>query len=221
MVKQMSRTKIELPTPKRKGGIPIRDAILKRRTSREITNASLSLQDLSQLLWTTYGIIGKDEDGNTVYRVVPSAGAVFPLLLYVVMQEGLYLYDAEHNSLELKKDGDLRSKLGYEGLYSPNREAIRVASHIVILAVDNLLAIKASPIMEDVLRFVHLEAGHATQNFILQAVEFGLGTTTITSFDLKKVYRVLELPLNHRPIYILPVGRPKERTSSGLANHRI
>lgn len=79
--------------------------------------------------------------------------------------------------------------------------------HISIAA--GFIAIKAYPIMKDVLRFVHLEEGHATQNFFLQPVEFGLGTTTITSFDLKKIYEVLKLPLNHRPIYILPIGSPK------------
>jgi nitroreductase len=130
------------------------------------------------------------------------------------MEEGLYLYVAGQNLLELAWEGDLRSKLGYEGLYNPNRKAIRVASHTMVIAMNTPLAMEISPLTEDNLKFVYLEAGHAAQNFILQAVDLGLGTTTITSFDLKRVYRLLRLPLEHRPIYIMPVGSPRESAPS-------
>jgi len=70
--------------------------------------------------------------------------------------------------------------------------------------------LKATPLFENAVRFVHLEAGHATQNLILQATSFGLGVCTITSYQIAIFYEALKLPLNHRPIYILPIGFPKE-----------
>ncbi|MDH5732452.1 MAG: nitroreductase family protein [Candidatus Bathyarchaeota archaeon] len=77
------------------------------------------------------------------------------------------------------------------------------------MAVDNRRALKATPLLENALRFVHIEAGHATQNLILQAVSFGLGVCTITSYQVATVYEVLKLSRDHRPIYILPIGFPK------------
>ncbi|MFX1250911.1 MAG: nitroreductase family protein [Promethearchaeota archaeon] len=56
-----------------------------------------------------------------------------------------------------------------------------------------------------------LEAGHATQNLILQAACHRLGVCTITSYQLGSVYESLKLPREHRPIYLLPIGFPKRQ----------
>jgi SagB-type dehydrogenase family enzyme len=57
-------------------------------------------------------------------------------------------------------------------------------------------------------RYVHLEAGHAAQNLLLQAVALGLGAVPIGAFDDARVQGVLGLPSDHEPLYLIPVGNP-------------
>jgi SagB-type dehydrogenase family enzyme len=58
-------------------------------------------------------------------------------------------------------------------------------------------------------RYVHMEAGHAAQNLLLEAVALGLGSVLVGAFHDDEVRRVLSLPTDHRPIYLLPVGHPR------------
>jgi SagB-type dehydrogenase family enzyme len=58
-------------------------------------------------------------------------------------------------------------------------------------------------------RYVHIEAGHVAQNIHLQAVALGLSSVPIGALSDDEVQRVLSLPQNHEPIYIIPVGHPK------------
>jgi SagB-type dehydrogenase family enzyme len=57
-------------------------------------------------------------------------------------------------------------------------------------------------------RYVHLEAGHVGQSLLLQAVALGLGGVPIGAFDDAGVRRVLNLPTDHEPLYLIPIGRP-------------
>ena len=59
-------------------------------------------------------------------------------------------------------------------------------------------------------RYVNLEAGHAAQNVLLQASVMGLGAVPVGAFDDNGVMDVLGLPADHRPLYLIPVGRPAE-----------
>ena len=59
-------------------------------------------------------------------------------------------------------------------------------------------------------RYVHLEAGHAAQNVLLQAVAMRLGAVPVGAFDDERVQDVLGVPGDHAPLYLIPVGRPAE-----------
>jgi SagB-type dehydrogenase family enzyme len=58
-------------------------------------------------------------------------------------------------------------------------------------------------------RYVHLEAGHAAQNLLLQAVALGLGAVPIGAFSDDEVKEALSLPENYQPLYLISVGHPK------------
>jgi len=102
-------------------------------------------------------------------------------------------------------ENDLRGDLWQAGL---RQDALRQASAIfVIAAVYERTEAKYGERAE---RYVHLEAGHAAQNMLLQAVALELGAVPIGAFYDDLVQDALGLPADHRPLYLIPVGHPLE-----------
>ncbi|OGO19260.1 MAG: nitroreductase [Chloroflexi bacterium RBG_16_48_8] len=189
-----------LPTPIMDGELSLERALRNRRSVREFTDEPLSIDEISQLLWAAQGIT--DPRG---YRTAPSAGALYPIELYVVSEEGLSHYDPQDHSLTLIQEGDLRAELCNAAL---NQEPISEAPvTFVLTVVYERVEVKYGPARSP--RYVHLEAGHAAQNLLLQAVSLDLGATPIGAFEDKRVQSLLGLPSHHEPLYLIPVGRPQ------------
>jgi len=176
-----------------------------RRSIREYADSPLTKDVVMKLLWAGQGITGA-----MGARTAPSAGAFYPLSLYLVagkvtdLSSGLYKYLPAENSLTQIKDKDLRSGLA-EAAY--NQQFIQTASiDIVVAAIYEKTAEKYGTRAE---RFVHMEAGHAAQNIVLEATALDLGSVTVGGFDDGKVAITLGLPRNENPLYIIPVGRKK------------
>jgi len=188
---------VELPPPQIEGKVSVEQALLERRSVREFTEEDLTWGEISQILWASQGITEK----RCGLRTAPSAGALYPLKLYVVKREGVYHYLPQGHKLEKTLEGDLRFSLSRAAL---GQRAVREApADIVITAVYQRTQRKYR---ERGIRYVHLEAGHAAQNIHLQVVALGLGSVPIGAFNDSEVQRVLRLPQNHEPIYIIPVG---------------
>jgi hypothetical protein len=100
---------IALPPPQREGGIPLMEAISKRRSEREFACTELPLPMLSTLLWTAYGV--NRPDGG---RTAPSALNAQEVDIYVALPSGAYIYDAGENLLQLIAASDLRRVTGYQ-----------------------------------------------------------------------------------------------------------
>jgi SagB-type dehydrogenase family enzyme len=111
----------------------------------------------------------------------------------------------ERQELEVVDDGDLRQPL-YEAALQ--QEAVRQAAAVfVVTAVYERTEQKYGA--ERTPRYVHLEAGHAAQNLLLQAVALGLGAVPIGAFQDEEVQDVLGIPADHAPLYLIPVGHPR------------
>jgi SagB-type dehydrogenase family enzyme len=204
---------MKLPEHRFKEGKSVEDLLKLRKTVRTFSDREVDLPLVSQLLWALQGVtyVEKLPDKKRAFhRTYPSAGKTYPLEAYLAFSGGLYRYEPRRHELQLMNDEDVRGKLAEAAAAPLNKEAIRVAPLTIILAADNNRALKATPLLENAVRFVHLEAGHATQNLILQAASLGLGVCTITSYNVAMVYETLKLPREHRPIYLLPVGFPKD-----------
>ncbi len=189
-----------LPEPSTAGPISFEETLFRRRSVREFSPEKLSMSDISQLLWAAQGIT--DARG---FRTAPSAGALYPLELYVVLEGGVFHYDPHDHSMTIVRVGDLRSDLYNVAL---RQEAVLNAPMVLIVtAVFSRTEAKygrdRSP------RYVHLEAGHAAQNVLLQAVSLGLGAVPIGAFEDNRVQEVLGLPGDHEPLYLIPVGHTK------------
>jgi SagB-type dehydrogenase family enzyme len=187
---------INLPSPAQKGKMSLEEALKKRESVRSFSSDPLTKEDLSQLLWAVQGITR-----NWGARTAPSAGALFPLEIYVVLKEGFFRYSPKGHNLIRIIQQDLRNTLSKAAL---GQNCIGEAPAVfVIAAVYERTSRKYGNRAE---RYVKMEAGHAGQNLLLQAVSLGLGAVPVGAFQDEQVQQALHLPVNHEPLYLIPVG---------------
>lgn len=191
---------IPLPSPTLKGEISLEETLALRRSVRSFTTEALTMAEIGQLLWAAQGVT-RDWGGRTA----PSAGALYPLEVYAATADGLYHYVPQGHKLLVESTADLRPALWSAGL---KQDAIRQAPAVfVIAAVYARTEVKYGARAE---RYVHLEAGHAAQNLLLQAVALELGGVPIGAFYDDQVQAALSLPSDHAPLYLIPIGHPQE-----------
>ncbi len=162
----------------------------------QILRTSLTLEQIGQLAWSAQGL---DEGGR--YRTAPSAGATYPLELFVITVEGMFHYVPAKNVLEKFASQDLRATLTSAAW---GQEFIRAAPLTLIFAAE--FSRTTGRYDKRGLRYVYMEAGHAAQNVHLQAEALGLGSVAIGAFDDAAVSTVLSLPDNLEPIYMVTAG---------------
>jgi SagB-type dehydrogenase family enzyme len=188
---------IVLPTPLLEGPLSLEEAILGRRSVRAYGDQPLTLGEISQLLWSAQGVT--DPRG---FRTAPSAGALYPLELYLVLAEGVYHYEESVHQLTSIQQGDVRADLCEAAL---GQDAVRDAPAVVVITAVYARTISKYG-SERGPQYVHLEAGHAAQNLLLQAVSLELGAVPIGAFYDQQVQEVLGIPADHQPLYLIPVG---------------
>ncbi len=195
--------KEKLPEPSYDSNVSVEEALMKRRSVRDYTGEPLTLSEVSQLLWAAQGIT--DAKG---FRTAPSAGALYPLEVYVVvgdvqnLAQGVYRYEPEQHELVKTMDGDRRAQLA--GAALGQAWIKKGAIVIVFTAIYERTTQKYG---NRGIRYVHIEAGHAAQNLCLQATALDLGTVTVGAFHDDQVKESLNLSGDKQPLYILPVGR--------------
>jgi SagB-type dehydrogenase family enzyme len=194
---------LTLPTPLYDSETSVEEALLERRSVRSYTDEPLTLAEVSQLLWAAQGITSSSGG-----RTAPSAGALYPLEIYLLAGEisdlpaGIYHYTPGKHALALIIEGDQRQAL-YEAALSQN--AVKdAAALIVITAVYERTTVKYG---ERGKQYVHMEVGSVAQNIYLQAVSLDLGTVFIGAFHDDQVKRILHLSKAEIPLGIMPVGR--------------
>jgi len=186
------------PMPTEPGSLE--EAIAARRSVRDLLDRPLSDAQVGQLLWSAQGITG-----SRGRRAAPSAGATYPLELYVATADGVARYEVDDHALSDHLADDRRPALAAAAL---DQEWIADAGAVIVLTgVVERTADRYGARAE---RFVLLEAGHAAQNVLLQATALGLAGVPVGAFDDADVRRVLALPPDHEPLYLLPVGFPAD-----------
>jgi SagB-type dehydrogenase family enzyme len=190
---------IRLPEPNQTGDVSLEEAIAGRRSVREFTDEPLTWEEVSQLLWAAQGVT--DPRG---LRAAPSAGALYPLEVFVVLPEGVYHYSPQGHTVSTVLEGDRRGDLWHAGL---EQGALRQAAAIFV--ITGVYERTEGKYGERAERYVELEAGHAAQNLLLQAVALKLGAVPIGAFYDDQVQAALALPDDHLPLYLIPVGCPQ------------
>ena len=200
--REMDKKIIKLPAVKISRVLSVEEAISKRRSRRRFKARPLGQRELSHLLWAGQGITSRGG-----FRAAPSAGATFPLTIYVVIGNvegipaGLYRYRPDSHSLEVLSKGDLRKDLSQRAF---GQAMIAEAPVSIVISAD--YSRTTGRYGQRGRRYVDMEVGHAGQNIYLECEVLGLGTCAVGAFNDKSVKELLGIV--EEPLYIMPIGIP-------------
>ena len=202
---EVSPMAVTLPEPRTESEISLEETLLRRRSIREYADTPLTLQEVSQLLWAAQG-----ETAAWGGRTAPSAGALYPLEVYLVvglvegLAPGVYKYSPEGHRLARIKEGDVRSELARAAV-----DQAWVKDGAVDIVIGAVYERTTGKYGDRGVRYVYMEAGHAAQNVYLQATALDLGTVTVGAFFDGRVAEIVAMGQGEEPLYIIPVGKRK------------
>jgi len=184
---------INLPTRPPKSNIDIVTALEQRRTTREYSPATLSLEDLSAILWAANGI--NRPDGK---RTAPSAHGRQYIDIYLAGDDGVYLYDAPSHKLTEVTNQNVKGKLARQG-------HVATSSHVLLLVAD-LNKVPGGSAGDTKLYWAHSTAGTIAENVHLMAAARGVGTGIVAGIKVDDIRTVLNLAKDAVPLYVMPLG---------------
>jgi SagB-type dehydrogenase family enzyme len=181
----------------------IEECLAARRSIRSFASDTLTTEQIATLLWAAQGIT----DTTRGFRTAPSAGATYPLEAYLLTHQGIFLYHPTAHKITLVKKGDKRAELA---LACWGQVWVgKAPASIVLCAVPERTSQRYG---ERAMRYIWMEAGHAAQNILLEAVALELGGVPIGAFSDDAVSKLLDLDKAKEetiPLYVLPIGVPK------------
>jgi SagB-type dehydrogenase family enzyme len=195
---------IELPRIAPEAGC-LENILHQRRSVRRFSQAELTIEQVGRLLFAGQGV-----NRPKGYRTVPSAGALYPLELFLVaggvssLEPGVYRYRPLEHDLVRVTPGDLREEVAEACL--GQRWIATAPAQIVISAVSKRVTGKYG--VRGV-QYVHMEAGAVSQSIALEAVSLGLGTTVVGAFQDQSLQEILGSGSEEQPLLVLPVGVPR------------
>jgi len=199
---------VELPSFSFENNISLKDLLKKRKSVRKYLFKPLELEKLSFLLWCSTGI--QREEAGYLFRTAPSAGALYPIETYLVvnnvvdLKQGIYHYNIRKHSLELLKVGDFSAALSFAAL---NQYFCRKAS--VIFVWSAIFFRSKWKYKERAYRYIFIDVGHIAENLALSAVYLELGSCQIGAFFDDELNEIFDLDgINESCLYLSPVGYP-------------
>ncbi len=196
---------VKLEKPLSGGKVSVEEAIKARRTVRSFDPGAITPKELATLCWAGQGITG----ANGIYRAAPSAGALYPIFLYVAIgpesvpgiKEGTYLYVPKSHSIDHVKSGDARRKLARAAL-----DQMWMSHPAVMFLVAADYKRITPKYGRRGIPYAHYEAGHVAENILIEAVALGLGAGIVGAFDDDWVAREAGIGKGQDPMLLLPVG---------------
>lgn len=188
---------IKLPEPRTQGGMPLMEALKARKSTRNFSEKEIPLDLLSDLLWAAYGINRPDEGKRTA----PSARNWQEFDIYVAIKQGLYVYNAKTNTLDLVIAKDIRGLTGTQPFVA------KAPINLIFIADFDRMG-KASE--EDKKFNAAADCGFISQNVYLFCASAGLATVVRGSIDRDKLAKEINLRPSQRIILAQTVGYPSE-----------
>jgi len=187
--------------------MPLKETLATRRSVRDYAAEAMTLAELSTLAWAAQGVTQRD--GEYCFRTAPSAGALYPVETYVVVNAvagvapGVYHYDAREHRLELIRGGDFREAVARAAL---DQEMCAQAGAVFIWTA--VFARSAWKYGERAWRYVYLDAGHIAENVALAAIALGLGSCQIAALYDDEVNALVGADGDEESVlYMTSVGR--------------
>lgn len=204
---------VALPAPELSLDLPLSRALAARATPAELTRAPLGLDQLATLLWSACGVrsdpaAAPASPGRRALRMVPSAGALYPLEVFFHTRSvpdlaaGLYYYDPVRHELRRVREGDQTAKIA--SLLVQKRLAVESSLLVFLVALFTRTVGKYG---ERGYRFVLLEAGHLAQSLCLAATGLGLGAIPVGGYFDRRADSLLGLDgLLQSTVYMTAIG---------------
>jgi SagB-type dehydrogenase family enzyme len=189
-----------------------------RLTTRNFSGSPLPISKISKLLHSSYGItsstdLTRSTGRSSYFRAVPSAGALYPLELYLAiwrtvdLEPGIYHYCVPKHTLEVLRLGDFADLAAKSTL---SEGVIERAGGIFL--VSAIFRRSMQKYNERGYRFVLLEAGHLAENMCLVASAMGFGILPIGGFLDDELNAMISVDgVNETVIYVLAVGGVQEK----------
>lgn len=172
----------------------VREALQERRSEREFRPDELALGHLSGVLWSAYGV--NREEGK---RTAPSAMALYPIDVYAVFPNGIYLYAPDTHTLEPVVEGNFRELSGVQDYV--------YTAPLNLLYIANMKRYTGSPLAPEMYLFLAgTDAGHMSENVYLYCASQGLKTVVRAGAKVEELMRILMLDANHRFVLAQTVG---------------
>jgi len=186
---------IKLPNPRLIGEKSLEECIYERESVRSYKDKKIEIDKISQILWAAQGKKGDK-------RTVPSAGATYPLEIYITLKDkGFFHYNIKKHILESIKDEDLSKKLA-----QASWDQYFIAEAYLNVIICAIFERTTQSYGQRGVRYVFMEVGHCAQNVHLEAIALGLESVPIGAFEDERVKRVLDLKKRIEPLYIIPIG---------------
>jgi len=191
----------ELPKPSLKGTMSVEEALATRRSVRSLAERALSDEHLAQILWAAQGITHKERG----LRTAPSAGALYPIEVYVFLSDGVWHYSPQSHTLTLHVKGDQRDALSKAAM---GQGSVRTNGAVILIAAD--VARTTNKYGDRARQYVHVEVGCVCQNVLLQATALGIVGVPVGAFTEADVKRVAALPDEQTPQVLIPLGYTRQ-----------
>lgn len=203
------KTSLELDFTVKSGArTPFIEVLKRRKSIRSFSNSPLRLPELAFLLWASTGI--RQSIGGFDFRMAPSAGALYPIETYIVvnnvdsLQKGLYHYNIKQNVLEELQIGDFEDEITRSAM--DQKMCAEAQAVFIWTAVFARTKWKYS---QRGYRYIYQDAGHIAQNLALSAASIGLGTCQIGAFFDDEINKMLNIDgTEESVIYLSAIGHP-------------
>lgn len=201
---------ITLPAPEPAVTSSVDQALRQRRSIRSYSDRPLNKEQLSYLLWASTGIQRRER--NFEFRTAPSAGALYPIETYVVVNnvenvlQGLYHYSIKRHTLEELQTGDISQAITTAAMGQ------RICSQAAVVFIWTAVFQRTKWRYQDrAYRYIYLDAGHIAQNLALSATSLGLGSCQIGALFDEEVNKIVRVDgIEESTIYMTVVGWPQQ-----------
>ena len=178
----------------------------KRRSIRDFSDKPINLKQLSYLLWASTGIQRKEHGFD--YRTAPSAGALYPIETYLVVNKiidlpnGVYHYSIKDHTLEELRLGDFGIKAANAALGQ-----MMCAKAAVVFIWTAIFQRSKWKYHQRAYRYIYLDAGHIAENLALASTSLGLGSCQIGALFDEEVNDIVDVDgTTESTIYMSVIG---------------